>query len=239
MKKRSRGERLCKVVFVINLVTMALFILSLSLLKEYYVNYKVLAASFDNSHLYDRDKKIRDIIFFGDSRVVHWESKVGLSTLNRGVSGETTSQMLLRFEKDVLLNESEWVVFQLGINDLVAAGLTDDTKADFIIEKCIKNISTMIDLSLFYKKNIVFVEVIKPGNFSVFRRVLMKESGIVDLYVDRVNSIIFNKYNHRISIIEVNDKIDSDVPYYYVDALHLNSNGYDLLDDELRLIIEN
>lgn len=64
------------------------------------------------------------VIFFGSSTTENWGSKYGSvffpgePYLNRGVSGQTTSQMLLRFEQDVVALQPAVVIIFGGSNDV-------------------------------------------------------------------------------------------------------------------------
>ena len=64
------------------------------------------------------------VVFFGDSITDNW-SKAGYGGffpgkpyVNRGIGGQTTSQMLLRFRADVIANKPRAVVILAGTNDV-------------------------------------------------------------------------------------------------------------------------
>ncbi len=69
------------------------------------------------------------IVFMGDSITQGWGDnpppKLGMEVVNRGISGETTSQMLLRFKSDVLDLKPKAVHILAGTNDI--AGNTGPT----------------------------------------------------------------------------------------------------------------
>ena len=77
------------------------------------------------------------IVFFGDSITDLWkldESFPGKPYINRGISGQTTPQMLVRFRQDVIDLQPKAVVILAGTNDI--AGNTgpmrlEDIEADF------------------------------------------------------------------------------------------------------------
>lgn len=61
------------------------------------------------------------VVFFGDSITELWKLPDYFANrphINRGISGETTSQMLLRFQSDVIKLRPKVVVILGGINDL-------------------------------------------------------------------------------------------------------------------------
>ncbi len=86
------------------------------------------------------------IVFMGNSITQFWQDIhpdffVGKSYVNRGISGQTTSQMLLRFRADVVNLHPKVVVFLGGTNDI--AGNTGNVTIDMIED----NIFSMIELA--------------------------------------------------------------------------------------------
>ena len=83
------------------------------------------------------------MIFFGSSTTDNWGRRFGSAFfpgkpyINRGISGETTSQMLLRFQQDVVSLKPAAVVFLGGTNDV--AGNT----GPMTLEMTENNISAM------------------------------------------------------------------------------------------------
>jgi len=75
----------------------------------------------------------RRVIFFGDSITDGWhldEYFPGKGYINRGISGQTTSQMLIRFHPDVIALQPDVVVILAGTNDI--AGNTGPISVDDI-----------------------------------------------------------------------------------------------------------
>ena len=75
------------------------------------------------------------VVFFGDSITEAWEYNggsffPGKPYLNRGISGETTPQMLVRFRQDVVNLHPEAVVILAGTNDI--AGNTGPSTVEMI-----------------------------------------------------------------------------------------------------------
>jgi lysophospholipase L1-like esterase len=64
------------------------------------------------------------VVFIGDDITERWGEDFfpGKSYLNRGIRGQTSPQMLVRFQQDVIALKPKVVVIQAGSNDL--AGLT-------------------------------------------------------------------------------------------------------------------
>jgi lysophospholipase L1-like esterase len=86
------------------------------------------------------------IVFMGNSITEFWKNVhpdffVGKTYVNRGIGGQTTSQMLLRFRADVVNLHPKVVVFLGGTNDI--AGNTGNVTLDMIED----NIFSMIELA--------------------------------------------------------------------------------------------
>jgi len=77
----------------------------------------------DNAALPEAAKGEKRVVFYGSSSVDNWGRRndsvffPGEPYVNRGISGETTAQMLLRFEQDVVALKPAAVVFLGGTND--------------------------------------------------------------------------------------------------------------------------
>jgi lysophospholipase L1-like esterase len=77
------------------------------------------------------------VVFFGDSITARWRLPAyfsGKPYVNRGISGETTPQMLARFPQDVIDLHPEVVVVLAGINDIAhnaGAARNEDIEANY------------------------------------------------------------------------------------------------------------
>lgn len=61
------------------------------------------------------------VVFFGDSITDYWDLSTYFlhqSYINRGISGQTTPQMLIRFRPDAIALDPKAVVVLAGINDI-------------------------------------------------------------------------------------------------------------------------
>ncbi|HET8737652.1 MAG TPA: SGNH/GDSL hydrolase family protein [Pricia sp.] len=86
------------------------------------------------------------VVFMGNSITIGWLNKrpeffEGKSYVNRGISGQTTPQMLVRFRQDVVALQPEVVVILAGTNDI--AGNTGPSTLEMIAD----NIKSMADIA--------------------------------------------------------------------------------------------
>ncbi|MFZ1013600.1 MAG: SGNH/GDSL hydrolase family protein [Terracidiphilus sp.] len=87
---------------------------------------------------------VNRVVFMGDSITEGWhldQSFPGKPYINRGISGQTTPQMLVRFRQDVIALQPKVVVILAGTNDM--AGNTGPETLDEIED----NLASMADLA--------------------------------------------------------------------------------------------
>ena len=103
------------------------------------------------------------VVFFGDSITDIWkleDSFPGKPYLNRGIGGQTTPQMLVRFRQDVIDLRPKAVVILAGTNDI--AGNTgpmrlEDIEADY---------ASMAELARAHHFAVVFSSVLPVHNYT-------------------------------------------------------------------------
>lgn len=99
-----------------------------------------------NAALLQQPADAARVVFMGDSITEGWDrQRTGLFAsshhVNRGISGQTTAQMLLRFRPDVLALQPRLVVLLAGTNDI--AGNTGKVS----VEEIAGNLRSMIQLA--------------------------------------------------------------------------------------------
>jgi lysophospholipase L1-like esterase len=103
------------------------------------------------------------VVFMGDSITDGWplaEYFPGKPYVNRGISGQTTPQMLVRFRQDVIELQPKAVVILAGTNDI--AGNTGPMR----LEDIEANYATMAELARAHKIGVVFSSVIPVHNYT-------------------------------------------------------------------------
>lgn len=83
------------------------------------------------------------------------------SILNRGISGQTSSQMLLRFHQDVIDLKPKMDVILAGINDIA------ENYGPISLEQIMANIISMCELAKINKIKIILCSVL-PANAIFF-----------------------------------------------------------------------
>src|ERR1700683_1198355 len=103
------------------------------------------------------------VVFFGDSITDIWkldESFPGKHYVNRGIGGQTTPQMLVRFRPDVIDLHPAVVVVLAGTND-VAGNTGEET-----LEQIEGDYATMAELARVHGIRLVFASVMPINNYN-------------------------------------------------------------------------
>ena len=103
------------------------------------------------------------VVFFGDSITDIWhldEYFPGKPYVNRGIGGQTTPQMLVRFRQDVIDLQPKVVVILAGTNDI--AGNTGPIRNEDIEA----NLASMAELARVHKVHVVFSSVLPVHNYT-------------------------------------------------------------------------
>lgn len=118
----------------------------------------------DNAALLAEPAVTDRVVFMGDSITQLWAlaepQDFGPSRVNRGISGQTTPQMLLRFKRDVLALKPKAVHILAGVNDI--AGNTGPTT----LEDIENNISSMVELAKAHGVQVILATPLPAGKFT-------------------------------------------------------------------------
>ena len=121
----------------------------------------------DNTKVSPPAKNEQRVVFMGDSITDSWDTlpKAGFFPgkpyINRGISGQTTPQMLIRFRRDVIELQPKVVVILAGTNDL--AGNTGPTTLDAIQD----NLRSMAELATAHRIRVVFASLLPVSDYAM------------------------------------------------------------------------
>jgi lysophospholipase L1-like esterase len=119
----------------------------------------------DNKKVIPPTKSEQRVVFMGDSITDSWDNPVyggffpGKPYINRGISGQTTPQMLIRFRADVIAHKPKVVVILAGTNDL--AGNTGPTT----LEAIEGNLKSMAELATANGIHVVLASVLPVSDY--------------------------------------------------------------------------
>ena len=103
------------------------------------------------------------VVFFGDSITDLWkldEYFPGKPYVNRGISGQTTPQMLVRFRQDVIDLQPKVVVILAGTNDI--AGNTGPMR----VEDIEANYASLDELARAHRIKVIYASVLPVHNYT-------------------------------------------------------------------------
>ena len=185
-----------------------------------------------------REGTKENIIFMGDSITEDWgrimpEFFSNKQYINRGIGGQTTPQMLIRFRQDVIDLNPKAVVILAGTNDI--AGNTGPSSVKMIVD----NLMSMAEIAS--KKNIqVFMSSILPvfrypwssGTIEPFKKIaeinnLMKDFSNREklVYVDYHSHMVDSRPGLKLELT--------------TDEVHLNEAGYIVMSEIANRVIRD
>ena len=189
----------------------------------------------DNANLALASSSENRIVFMGNSITEGWETLhpeffLGKPYINRGISGQTTPQMLLRFRADVINLNPELVIILAGTNDI--AGNTGPSSIKMIAH----NIISMAELAMINDIKIILCSVLpvydytwKPGLNPVGKISALNE--IIRDYAQN-NGITYLDYYSSMA-----DDRKGLIEDYTYDGVHPNKLGYTIMGSLLETAI--
>jgi lysophospholipase L1-like esterase len=164
------------------------------------------------------------VVFMGDSITEFWTPNFwNESRVNRGISGQTTPQMLLRFRSDVLELKPKVVVILAGTNDVA------ENTGPARVETIIGNIVSMVELAQTNGLKVVLGSILPAAEFP-WNKALKPAEKIMALnrnlrayamqkqltFVDYFSEMVDDKNGLRLE--------------YSEDGVHPNKAGYDVME---------
>ena len=237
---------------IFSFLLLASFLANLSLYKELKLVYLSLYATSLNPlgiQKYSQNQiptttteTKQKVVFFGDSRAFAW-AKLELPEfqfINRGISGQTSAQVLLRFDQHITVLNPEIIVIQVGVNDLRMLPKSPKTRED-IVEDCQQNINQIVQKAQSIGAKVILTTIfpLGEGNISWRQRPFWSSIDRMKQDINQINdyiktleedAVIFDAY-------ELLTAQGEDSPKYYKDLLHLNGRGYKLLNQQLSKLL--
>jgi lysophospholipase L1-like esterase len=167
-----------------------------------------------------------DVVFMGDSITDFWVQPrfgrffVGKNYLDRGISGQTTPQMLLRFCQDVIALKPKAVLILAGTNDI--AGNTGPTTN----EEIEGNLSSMSELAKAAGIKVILASITPVGASQSVQRPMNRIRAInqwMRSYAAANGHVYLDYFS---GMLDSSGLLESDLSN---DGLHPNAKGYALM----------
>lgn len=185
----------------------------------------------------------KKIVFFGDSRARAWISPQDLDNfnfVNRGISGQTTAQVLGRFNQHIKPLSPDVVIVQVGVNDLYRIPLFPQRK-ERIISECKSNIEEIVRQSR-QAGAVVILTTIFPFAEVPLKEKLLWSPDVVITAIKEVNDFIYSLENEDVIIFDTTAIVVNEQGKvrreYQTDWLHLNQVGYEALNEKLTPVLQ-
>ena len=174
------------------------------------------------------DENEKRIVFMGDSITEEWgnlypEFFSGNYYINRGIGGQTTPQMLIRFKPDAIDLKPDVIVILAGTNDI--AGNTGPSTVRMITD----NIFSMAELAKAHEIKVVLASILPVYQYSWADDVLDPPS-IVDSINRKIKEYVENQglvyLDYYSSMVDDRKGLKLD---YTGDGVHPNEAGYKVM----------
>ncbi len=171
-------------------------------------------------------KNANRVVFIGDSITEFWKNYdielFKTNFVNRGISGQTTKEILHRFPQDVLNLKPKIVVILAGINDIA------ENSGPISNQNIFENIVSMIDMAISSKIEVILCSILPANKFSWKPKITPAEKIIelnrmIKLYSE-VNKIIYVDFYN--ALVDNEKGLDKK---YANDGVHPNNEGYKIM----------
>lgn len=175
-------------------------------------------------------------VFMGDSITDSWLKKDGefFSSNNfagRGISGQTTSHMLVRFRRDVLDLAPKYVVILAGTNDIAL------NNGIITLDNILGNIQSMCELARVHKIKPVICSVLPAASYR-WRKELQPAQDIVKLN-EMLRSYAEASDIPYVDYHSVLKDENNGLPLQYAeDGVHPNVECYKIMEDTILKVLK-
>jgi lysophospholipase L1-like esterase len=182
----------------------------------------------DNFRLLNIPSEQKRVVFMGDSITEFWPKFTpdfffGKPYVNRGISGQTTPQMLIRFRADVINLKPEVVVVLAGINDLA------ENSGPTTIEMICNSIFAMAEMAIANQIKVVLCSILPAFEFQ-WRKGLQPANKIIVIN-KRINEYAISNGHHYLDYYSAMvDDIKGLSSIYSEDGVHPNTIGYEVMN---------
>jgi lysophospholipase L1-like esterase len=168
------------------------------------------------------------IVFMGDSITEFWSTHcpeffVKKQYVNRGISGQTSPQMLIRFRADVINLNPKAVVILAGANDIA------ENTGPSSLEMITNNIISMAELAKAHEIKVILCSVL-PALFFPWNTKIQPAEKIVKLnkmiqkYAQENQHLYLDYYS---AMVDANKGL---IKCFSDDGMHPNKTGYEIMN---------
>jgi lysophospholipase L1-like esterase len=238
-------------IWTLSIILLISVLLNVALYRQLMRYYRLLYAaeldplglSYFQSQAIDPSTELPRIVFFGDSRAEQWITPTldGFTFINRGIGNQTTAQVANRFDAHVKPLKPQIIVVQVGINDLKTIPLFPEREQE-IVSNCTVNIQKIVQDSLSINATVILTTIVPAsGKVPLARKLVWSDE--IYTAINEVNVYIRGLAADNVIVFDtagILANADGRMkPEYSYDLLHLNSDGYAVLNLKLVSILES
>ena len=216
-----------------SILTLALTLMSTIFFAQDYANY----TKYEKENTIVKSQNAAPIaVFMGDSITEGWFNNdpkffTDNNFVGRGISGQTTSQMLLRFREDVINLKPKKVVILAGTNDIA------QNNGPISLDKIFGNIISMAELAKANKIKVVICSVLPAYDYP-WRKGLEPANKVIALNELLKDYTIKNHISYVDYHTPLKDK-DNGLPIELApDGIHPNKIGYEKMEKILMNVLK-
>lgn len=193
----------------------------------------------DNKALPPPGKDEHRVVFMGNSITYFWVDKhshffTSNNYIGRGISGQTSSQFLLRFREDVINLSPEIVIINAGTNDCA------ENTGPFNVDITLGNIISMVELAQANGIKVILSSVLPVAEF-YWNRSITDVADRVAILNDRIKSYAVSKglpyIDYYTKMVDGPDRALN--PLYTDDGVHPNELGYEIMESIVKPAIDS
>ena len=190
-----------------------------------------------NTELKTPAKNEQRVVFIGNSITDNWTRDHGQffeanpSYVNRGISGQTSAQMLLRFRPDVIELKPKVVVISAGTNDIAG------NRGAISIERIAGNIFSMVELARANNIKVVLASVLPASSYSWSPSVepadkIIELNKLIKAYAKENNLVYLDYYT---PMVNEEKGLKAELGR---DTVHPNAAGYNIMEPLVKEAIQ-
>lgn len=191
----------------------------------------------ENAELKTPEKQENRVVFMGNSITQGWvethpEFFKKNAYIGRGISGQTTPQMLIRFRQDVIALQPKAVVILAGTNDI--AGNTGPSTLEMIID----NLASMAEVARANNIKVILCSVLPAYDYP------WKKGMKPNIKIPQLNEMI-KAYAAQKGFVyldffsAMNDGKNGMKAEYSYDGVHCTAKGYEVMENLVQPAIAN
>lgn len=171
------------------------------------------------------------VVFIGDSIIAGWKHHTlfqeNAHYINRGINGQTTAQILRRFQADVIALQPKCVLILVGTNDIA------ENNGPITMEEIQSNFQSMLAIAEEQQLKVIFGSVLPASQYYWNKSIIQPLEKIIVLN-QYLNSLANNSNVFYIDFYS--DLLDNSAMNinYSTDGIHPNLDGYTVMTNCLQ-----